>query len=58
MEVALVGEDGNAVAIMGRVASALRRAGVSSEEINAYLDESMAGDYNNVLRTAMKWVSV
>jgi hypothetical protein len=43
---------------MGRVASALRRAGVSSEEINAYLDESMAGDYNNVLRTAMKWVSV
>ncbi len=58
IEVRLVGEDGNAVAIMGRVANALRKAGVSQEEINAYLDESMSGDYDNVLRTAVKWVSV
>ncbi len=58
IEVRLVGEDGNAVSIMGRVANALRKAGVSQEEINAYLDESMSGDYDNVLRTAVKWVSV
>ena len=58
IEVRLVCEDGNAVAIMGRVANALRKAGVSQEEINAFLDESMAGDYDNVLRTAVKWVSV
>lgn len=58
IEVRLVGEDGNAVAIMGRVSNAMRKAGVSQEEINAYLDESMSGDYDNLLRTAVKWVSV
>ena len=55
--VALVGEDGNAVAIMGRVANAMRKAGVAQEEINEYLDESMSGDYDNLLRTAIKWVA-
>jgi hypothetical protein len=55
--VALVGEDGNAVAIMGRVANAMRKSGVPQEEINQYLDESMSGDYDNVLRTAIKWVA-
>jgi hypothetical protein len=58
IEVKLVGEDGNAVAIMGRVADAMKRAGVSDEEVNAYYDESMSGDYDNLLRTAIKWVSV
>lgn len=55
--VPLVGEDGNAVAIMGRVANAMREAGVPQEEINEYLDESMSGDYDNLLRTAIKWVA-
>ena len=55
--VPLVGEDGNAVAIMGRVANAMRKSGVAQEEINQYLDESMSGDYDNLLRTAIKWVA-
>ena len=55
--VALVGEDGNGVAIMGRVANAMRKSGVAQEEINQYLDESMSGDYDNLLRTAIKWVA-
>ena len=58
IEVQLTGEDGNAVAIMGRVSNAMKKAGVSQEEINAYLDESMSSDYDNLLRTAVKWVSV
>lgn len=58
IEVRLVGEDGNAVAIMGRVSNAMRKAGVSQEEINAYLDESMSGNYDNLIATAVKWVSV
>jgi hypothetical protein len=58
IEVALVGEDGNAGAIMGRVSNALKKAGVSQDEINAYLDESMSGDYDNLLATAVKWVAV
>jgi hypothetical protein len=58
IEVELVGHDGNAFAIMARVKSALQKNGVSSEEVDEYLAESMSGDYDNLLRTAMKWVSV
>ena len=56
IKVKLVGMDGNAFAIMGRVEGALRRGGVSKEEREAYLAESRSGDYDNLLRTAMAWV--
>lgn len=58
IEVQLSGEDGNAMAIMARVTSALRRAGVSEEERDAYYAESTSGDYDNLLATAMRWVTV
>lgn len=58
VEVQLVGEDGNAFAIMGRVMSALKDAGVSKKEIDQYYAESTSGDYDNLLRTAVAWVSV
>tara|TARA_B110000259_G_C14009031_1_gene398920 strand:+ start:440 stop:637 length:198 start_codon:yes stop_codon:yes gene_type:complete len=58
VQVDLVGEDGNAMAIMARVSSALRRAGVSKEERDAYFAESTSGDYDNLLRVAMEWVEV
>ena len=58
VQVDLVGEDGNAMAIMARVSSALRRAGVSKEDRDAYFAESTSGDYDNVLRVAMEWVEV
>ena len=58
IEVELVGQDGNAFAIMGRVSAALRRAGVSKEEIDIYLKESRSGDYDHLLQTAMNWVEV
>ena len=58
VEVELVGQDGNAFAIMGRVAGALKKAGVPKAEIDEYMRESMSGDYNHLLQTAMKWVSV
>jgi hypothetical protein len=56
--VKLTGNDGNAFSIMAQVSKALRKAGASSEELEEYMIESMAGDYNNLLRTAMKWVNV
>lgn len=56
--VQLTGNDGNAFAIMGAVQSALRKANVSADEISGYIRESMSGDYNNLLRTAMDWVEV
>ena len=58
VEVQLTGTDGNAYAIMGSVMKALKRHGVSAEEIETYLTESKSGDYNNLLRVAMSWVSV
>lgn len=56
--VRLVGQDGNAFAIIGSVSEALRRAGASTETIGQYRRESMSGDYANVLATAMKYCDV
>ena len=56
IQVRLVGEDGNAFAILGRVQRALRQHGVDTDEINAFHKEATAGDYNHLLRTCMEWV--
>ena len=58
VEVQLSGEDGNAYAIMGSVRRELRKAGVSEAEQEKYMEESMSGDYDNLLVTAMRWVVV
>ena len=57
-EVQLVGHDGNAYAIMGRVAKALKRAGCSREHVDAYYEESKSGDYNHLLRVACEYAVV
>jgi len=54
-ECELVGQDGNAYAIMGRVSKALRRAGYPPEAITEYTEASTSGDYDNLLRVAMLW---
>lgn len=56
IKVQLIGEDGKAFAIMGRVAKALRRADVDPKEIEAFRTEATAGDYDHLLRTCMRWV--
>lgn len=58
IEVQLTGNDGNAFAIMGAVRKALKQAKVSSDEIAEYVKESTSGDYDNLLRVAMSWVTV
>lgn len=58
IEVELVGHDGNAFAIMGKVSGALRKEGVPKAEVDEYLAESMSGDYDHLLQTAMRWVTV
>jgi hypothetical protein len=55
--VPLVGEDGNAYAILARVSKALKRAGVSKEEVAEFHAEATSGDYDNLLRTVISWVS-
>jgi hypothetical protein len=58
IEVQLSGTDGNAMMIIGNVRHSLRRGGVSSTEIEEFSNEAMSGDYDNVLQTCMRWVSV
>lgn len=57
IRVKLAGEDGNAYAILGRVCKAMRRGGVSPEDIKTYQSEAKSGDYDNLLVTTMEWVS-
>lgn len=54
----LVGEDGNAFAILGRVEKALRRAGIDVDERKEFQSEATSGDYDHLLRTVMEWVLV
>lgn len=58
VEVKLLGHDGNAFAILGKVSKALERAGVSREEIEEYKLEATSGDYDNLLQVTMEWVNV
>ncbi len=55
--VKLVGEDGNAFAIMGRVSKALRKAGADKEYIDKYTNEAMSGNYDNLLVVSMNYVN-
>lgn len=58
IEVQLVGLDGNAFAILGRVLQAMRRGEVPKAERMQFQEEAMSDDYNHLLQTVMKWVSV
>ena len=56
VKVVLVGKDGNSYAILARVLRALRRAGVSKAERDAFVEEATSGDYDHLLQTCMRWV--
>jgi hypothetical protein len=56
--VKLVGEDGNAFNIIGKVRTAMRRGGVDQEQFLKYQAEATSGDYDNLLQVTMKWVNV
>ena len=54
---ALVGEDGNAFAIMGRFKREARRNGWTQEEIKEVFDECRSGDYDHLLQTIMEYTT-
>lgn len=56
--VELIGTDGNAFAILGRVRRALERAGANEDERSQFMAEATSGDYNHLLATVMAWVEV
>lgn len=45
----LVGVDGNAFSIMGYVRSAMKRAKMTSQDIDAYTKDATSSDYNHFL---------
>jgi len=56
--VRLVGTDGNAFAILSRVERALRRGGVSEDEIKVFRDEATSADYDKLLLVCADWVVI
>lgn len=58
IEVPLVGTDGNAFVVLGAVQRALREGGVGQGEVSQFHSEATSGDYDNLLATVMRWVSV
>lgn len=55
--VELIGKDGNALLIMGLVRHGILNSN-HPELANAFLEESMSGDYDHLLQTCMRYVSV
>ena len=58
VKVKLVGEDGNAFHILGKVSKALKQAGYDEDFIREYQSQAMSGDYDNLLMVTMSYVEV
>ena len=56
VKVRLVGEDGNAFAILGRCGAAMRKAGYPRSFIDTFVAEATAGNYDDLLVTVMRYV--
>ena len=56
--VELVGQNGNAFNILGICLRAMRRAGLSKEEQDAFQAEATSGNYDHLLATCMEWFNV
>lgn len=52
----LVGIDGNAYSVMGYVRKAMKESGFSEQEIKAYTDDAMSGDYDHLLCVSVEMV--
>lgn len=56
--VQLSDQDGNAFVMVSRTRQALRKGGVSEHDREVFYQEALSGDYDHVLQTIMKWVTV
>lgn len=50
--------DGNSMVLLGRTRRAMRKAGVPDDEIEAFSEEAISGDYDHLLQTIMRTVNV
>ena len=58
VEIKLTGQDGNAFAIIGNVQTAMQKAGIDQKHILTFQEEAMGGNYDHLLQTAMRTVTV
>lgn len=52
----LIGVDGNAFAIMGYVAKAMRREGYSKEDVDTYLEDAKSSDYDHLVYVSAEMI--
>lgn len=57
INIPLVGEDGNAFFILGRVRGIMKRNGLG-DKCDEFTAEATSGDYDNLLATVMLWFAV
>lgn len=57
MKYDLVGVDGNAYAIMGFTARALKNEGLR-DKVDEMMSRAMSGDYDNLIRVCMEYVDM
>jgi len=58
INIPMVGEDGNAFSILGRVKRIMRRADLPDSEWDAFHAEATSADYDHLLMTVMRWFEV
>jgi len=54
----LIGQDGNAFAILGKAQRVAKSEGWNKERIEAFMTEAMSDDYDKLLQTCMKYFEV
>lgn len=57
-KVKLIGENGNAFLILGKVIFAMKKAGFSKEKIQEYKDKATSGNYDTLLAVTNEYVEV
>ena len=58
VEVEVEGVNANAFAILGTVSRAMKKAGITDQDIKEYRDKATSGDYNNLLKVTVETVRV
>ena len=56
--VKLIGQDGNAFAILGLAIRAAKKVGWTQAQIDDYKQKATSGDYDNLLRVTMEMFDV
>ena len=56
--VRLIGENGNAFNILGICLRAMRQAGLSKEERDAFQAEATSSNYDHLLATCIEWFEI